>query len=189
MAAPKISVDSVLDEHLKRIGKIAALWAQFDSYLDFTLWRIAAVEQRVGACFTSQIGSFHGKFRILFSLLDMMTAPDSLIRRAKRLYNSCHEIAELRARAVHDQLTVGVETKTVYQTQYRVIKDKLVFGNTELSVDELDNTIEKMKKQNIKIYDLFSEIEIQLSSLPDGWRKGPYELQLYRSAPVEPESD
>jgi hypothetical protein len=73
------------DSHLTEIGRVTTTWALFESKVDTMIWDLAGVDSRLGACMTTQIGSIHGRFRALLSLLHEAQVPELLIKIAKKL--------------------------------------------------------------------------------------------------------
>ena len=49
------SGEAALQEHLFKIGHIAALWAKLEYEMNLMIWHLANVDIQAGACVTAQI--------------------------------------------------------------------------------------------------------------------------------------
>lgn len=64
-----------VDVYIERIGRITTTWAGFEHQIDLTIWALAGLSKRKGACITTQIGSVHGRLRALKALMIEQNTP------------------------------------------------------------------------------------------------------------------
>ncbi len=65
---------------LVEIGRITTTWAKFEHWVDVAIWYLADVEDRRGACITTQLGSIHAKFRALEALMVEAGRPEPILK-------------------------------------------------------------------------------------------------------------
>src|SRR5215208_1286983 len=74
----------IQDEHLAEIGRTATTWALLEHQLDLTIWELASVDKRRGACITTEVQSIYGKFRALVALMRERKVSETLVTEVNK---------------------------------------------------------------------------------------------------------
>src|SRR3954467_10829696 len=70
--------DESFNEHMIALGRVAAMWADFEFLINESIWELANVERQVGACITAQLIGPAPRFRTLIALAHLRDANDAL---------------------------------------------------------------------------------------------------------------
>ncbi len=141
MAIEPKSPRIIPDEIYTAIGKVATNWATLETLMDSVLWRIASVDDSVGACFTAQFSGIGPRFRVLEALLDIRLSGHNLGPRIKELSRQAQKQNDLRNRTIHDPLSFHVETNEPTRLQISA-HPKLVFRQIPISVEKINEVVD-----------------------------------------------
>ncbi len=136
------------------VGSITSLWALLERAIDTQCWRLAGVDDDVGACFTAQLPSARAKMLTLEALAKHKGADANLLKSLKRFRDTeIQTIGEKRNRAVHDPIYIrNNETELTIET--------LVITTRGLSKLSATPSIQQMRETLFSIkgaYDKFRE--------------------------------
>lgn len=177
MQDDKTEVESLHDIHMREVGRVAAAWAALEFQMDFLIWKLAEVEQMLGACITTQLTTTSARIRVLVALLRLREGPDELSKALTKFDGRSATARLERNRIVHNPWATG----NFSGHQIRVaIKDKdLIFGLHHISLDEIRGTYEKIAKLNDEFAAIEGQILDWLPSSPQKWRERLLEIQRY----------
>jgi len=97
-----LKYDPQFDELMKAIGRVAAIWAQFEFYLSETMWELMNVERKAGACVTAQMFGTAPRFRAIAALMHMRGANQALIDEMNVFSGRAQAVGDRRHRFMHD---------------------------------------------------------------------------------------
>jgi hypothetical protein len=92
----------LVHQHYAAIGQVAALWAYFESVVDFWLVTFAGLEPEVGVCFTAQMSGTRGRINGFIALVRHLGAGERWDKQLTTLADDTRGLADQRNRAVHD---------------------------------------------------------------------------------------
>ncbi len=165
--------DQVLPADLMRlyalIGSIASCWSHIEQSVDVTVWWLANIDSREGACITAQIQSLHYKVLALIALLDLRCASKPLIRAVNQFSGKADEVAKRRNRAVHDPISAadGEEPLAVTITAERKLKYGF-FDGKMAEYDETENQVSSLLETYIELDQRIRREFEERSRLPFG---------------------
>jgi hypothetical protein len=100
---PTSSEREVPDSHYIAIGQIASRWALLETTIDISIWGLAELSDKNGACITSQIAGSARKLDAVISLVQTQQPTNAvLIKRLNRFAETTRKLTERRNRVVHD---------------------------------------------------------------------------------------
>ncbi len=154
-------------EYLTLVGDIATQFAAFESVVDETIWTIANLNRRMGACITSQIISVHTKFRILRALLHEVEAQPSINQQLNDLEERARKNSDHRNKYVHSPMGLAVEDGVLVPIRYQTrvegtLSDELIpFGSDK---SEMNQTIIRSQELKNETHNLKRAIELHLEA-------------------------
>ena len=120
--------------YLMLVGDIATHYAAFEYVINETIWELCDLDERRGACITSEIISHAPRFRILIALMYERKCSEKIIERANEIASNARKTTLFRNKYVHTPLNLAV------------VKGILIPMNKHIK-------IEKILKNELKEYD------------------------------------
>jgi len=140
---------------LAEIGRLTTTWAKFEHWIDQALWALAEVDDRHGACLTSQIGSIHAKFRALQALMAEAQRPQKIQKEVASMAGQAAEVILVRNKFAHGSLDLGIDLDTrsleVYLRQVGVKSKELTFESVPLSKKDLQTANDQVGKLYMRL--------------------------------------
>jgi hypothetical protein len=174
-----VSPQVIKAEYYTAIGRVAAAWAHLELIINHSIWELANVEQRIGACITAQIISPGARFRTLVALVAERGGSQEAIKSLNSFSSEVDARARERNRIVHDPSFVTGDTGVFHQLQITADR-KLEFDFKPLTLDHIQSTEKKIIKLISRYVALIEGI---LAGLPHFSRQ-----QFRRSSGVDPRS-
>jgi hypothetical protein len=95
-------------QYLLLVGDIATHYATFEHLIDQTIWLLAGMQRRKGACVTSHLMGIQTKFRVIVALMHELKAPESLHNAANQLSKDAHKTSLFRNKYIHSPMSLAV---------------------------------------------------------------------------------
>ncbi len=169
---PKLKRVPFGTEHLEWVGHISSHWASLEFLIDSTVWDLAKVPDKVGACITANFLSIYPKLKALIALAHLHGASEQTIKKLNRFRNDLHPVGEKRNRAVHDYWMM-LETNDGFQpVQVTITADgKPEFFFKPVSVEELKSICAEIDKKIEKFLTIRMTLESDFPSLQQRMHK------------------
>jgi hypothetical protein len=113
-------------------------------YMDWLIWQLAKVEQKAGACLTSQLPGVGARMRVIIALLHLREIPEKIIKEFRTFEGYIQNLGQQRNRAVHDTWAMAAEG--VIQLRLAIVEKKLKFGATPVAINEILKTHDDILK-------------------------------------------
>jgi hypothetical protein len=114
-------------EHLYAlIGSITSTWSHIENSVDVTLWSLAKMEARVGACLTAQIQSLGYRLSALVAIVAVLGGSKELLASINRFSQRADDLARDRNRVVHDPISTSDDDEPEAITI--TARKKLIYG-------------------------------------------------------------
>ena len=94
-----------INKHLEGIGRVAAILAHLDFYVNEIIWELANLDRSAGACLTAQLTGPYPRCKALVALMRFRAANQPLIDTANSLTSRYCGLGDRRNRVVHDAWT------------------------------------------------------------------------------------
>ena len=148
---------------LVEVGRITTTWAKFEHWIDVAIWYLAGLDDRKGACITTQLGSIHAKFRSLQALLVEADRPKTIQKEVARLADHAASVVKIRNKFAHGPLDMGVNLDTrefeVYLKNISIGgKNALTLSSETLTTEELRKAQESVSKLYQRLLELWNDI-------------------------------
>lgn len=151
---PTEEAQALYQLHCMQIGQIASKWAALELLVDQTIWKLAEVQEKQGACITAQIGSIHNRMRALLSLLKLRDCPKKVIKEVNVFSQDASTIAIFRNRIVHSPVAYRADYSAAVSLQLSADK------TLKLDVEDVDN--EQTQRTDDEIWNLLKRfVELQ----------------------------
>jgi hypothetical protein len=139
------------------VGRVAAEWAQLEHVLDIAIWELSGIDPAAGSCITSQLGSYAARFKALVALSNHRGLDEKFISRIKTLQNKVGELAEKRARIVHDAWYIEVGTDSV--SQFKSLNSKNnEFGMNSIEEATILDLVERIRGRISMVHSLRADM-------------------------------
>jgi hypothetical protein len=175
-------VERLLDKHLKKYheqsGRIASVWAMLEFRMDQMIWWLAGVEQTFGACITTQLNGPMPRLRTLKTLLEVRGYPKTSIGRLNKLSGDLVGPYEARNRTIHDPWFVAAKTKRVSQMRVAAIKNKIVYENLPVTLEELG----EIYGLGLTVLKDFNAFQVEVRALPASALLETRRTRLFRTS-------
>jgi hypothetical protein len=145
------------------------IWSQFEFFVSETIWELANVDRRAGACITAQIFGPNPRFKALVALMHFRGASQDLLDQMNSLSGKAQGLGERRNRIVHDPWSVS-ESDDIRRLHVKADR-KLEFEFKADSVEDLNKAYTDIVKL---IQDFESFRERLFAELP-AYSRTPYE--------------
>jgi hypothetical protein len=160
------------------IGQITANWAILDHILNQTIWKLADVPEKTGACITAQLSNHSQRIDSIIALARLREMSPNLIDEAKDLKRKLFDAADARNRAVHDpwiEITTWTSDGSADRTaQFRSMdKKKLKFGPDDVDTETLKQTLSRVNDRIKDCSKLHSKIWSALEALREKRKQPP----------------
>jgi hypothetical protein len=140
---PKPAGHDLYEATLIEIGRITTTWAKFEHWIDVAIWYLSDVDDRKGACITTQLGSVHAKFRALQALMVEAGRPEAIRKEVARIAEHAAAVVKIRNKFAHGPLDMGVNFDT---RQFEIyLKHVSVGGKGVLTLDS-----EPLKREDLR---------------------------------------
>jgi len=130
--------------HYAAVGMVAVAWAKLEIAIDRTIWREAAVNERTGACITTQLTGIYPRMRALIALARLNGASHGLISELNNLADDSELLVRLRNRIVHDPWFVNAKTGEPFRLQVTADR-KLDFDYHQMSTRDVIDVYDKIQ--------------------------------------------
>jgi hypothetical protein len=132
--------------HFAVIGRIAALWAHFESVIDSRLFAFANLKPETGVCFTGQMIGIRPRVDAFIALVRQLGADKRWNPALEKFASDARGLAEQRNRAVHDvwQMDDPAQPQRLEATARRKVRLEKIHVPTEELIalaDSIDNLI------------------------------------------------
>ncbi|MFL9824238.1 hypothetical protein [Rhodoplanes sp. SY1] len=161
--------DEYLDEHMLALGRVAAMWSDFEFVINETIWELSNVSRKAGACLTAQMIGPGPRFRALLSLVKLHGGSADLIKDLSKHARKAEGLAAQRNRLVHDAWTVDRRGE-VARIHLTADKD-LQFDFVPTKIEDLKDIYNKILKHQKEFWALRDRIASELQS----WPRAQYE--------------
>jgi hypothetical protein len=143
----------LLDSHefYGLVGRVASEWSHLEHTLDNIIWilasfRVGALGANIVACITSQIMGVGPRCKAIASLAAAYNIHNKALRdQINRVKGKSYDLADDRARIVHDGWWMETETKTPAQFRAMPASDP-DYGFKDISKEQIEKTITDIKK-------------------------------------------
>jgi hypothetical protein len=122
-----------LPAYYAALGEIAASWASLEFTLNHIIWDLMGVEQRIGACVTSQMIGPTPRMKALVALVTERGGKEELIKAINSFSGTIEGLGRQRNRFLHDLWTENTLTGGTFRVE--ITADRSV--TYELKPDEL----------------------------------------------------
>ena|ERR1700730_4175859 len=152
------------------VGRVAAEWAELEHHLDRIIWQLSGTTPHLASCITSQMIGHFPRFNAIRALVSanpkLKTASSSLLKLIEKESGKVSELAEARARRVHD--TWFVEQGTGEPHQFKSMpRKKHVFGFHPEATNDMEKLIGQIAQRIEAIGNLHEKIGAALAPPPD----------------------
>lgn len=137
-----------LDHYHLEVGRVASAWAFLEFEIDQFIWELAGVEERAGACITTQLTGISARLRSAIALLHLRGAEEATVKSFKSFEGRIQEVLSARNRAVHDGWAISGTSAA--QMRVAIVKKQLEYGPHRVRPDDLLKTrhdINKARRQ------------------------------------------
>jgi hypothetical protein len=166
-AAAQAFMEKALKGFFPEVGRIAAVWGMLEWRMDTLIWDLAGVEQRLGACITSQLNGHAPRIRTITALAAMLEVPEAVLKKIRTFGNTLREPQEERNRIIHDAWFVGMLDKSVNKMTVAMGSKKLTFEQRPVTVDSLRETLRKSQAHLQEFNVLQQEIRRSVPAMND----------------------
>ncbi|MGE0232476.1 MAG: hypothetical protein AB7S46_11910 [Flavobacteriaceae bacterium] len=141
---------------LVEIGRITTTWAKFEHWVDVAIWYLADVEDRRGACITTQLGSIHAKFRALEALMVEAGRPEPILKIIRGIAGEAAEVVKTRNKFAHGPLDMDVNKETREFEVY--LKHISVKGKGVLTLESEVLTTSELETAQAKVAGVYQKL-------------------------------
>jgi hypothetical protein len=127
------------------VGRVASEWAHLEHIIDVTIWEFLGVDNRLAACLTSQYPGIGQRCNAICALGLAMGLTKEDVKPFRKLKSDAFDVADWRARWVHDPWYVELGTNKPAQFRAMSQVDPR-YGLHEISKDEVEKTIKAIRK-------------------------------------------
>jgi hypothetical protein len=145
------------------VGRIASEWSHLEHELDLTIWKLAKVGAKAGACITSQIMGVGPRCKAILTLGTMRGLSPKLRKKYRTLMGESYAVADDRARAIHDPWYGELYSGQAAQFRAMPYSDPR-FGIMDISESDLDQTLKNIRKLQLRARALMTEVEAELGT-------------------------
>jgi hypothetical protein len=135
-----------MDEYYIGVGRICMAWAHFETGVNHMIWRLANVEQYIGACITAQFIAPAPRLLALAALLEQRKASKDFIDELNRLTTEARGIGAVRNRIAHDPAFRGQEEERTYYRLQITADRKLVFAMQPDALEQIREVEKKIRR-------------------------------------------
>lgn len=131
--------------YLLRVGELTIQYSGFEHAINQSIWALAGLGDRIGACITSEVVSIAPKFRILSALLHELGHTD-LVKAASALSEQAISVSQFRNKYVHSPIGLVIDEAGAMVPSVSHIKiegKKLKQFPEGYDEEELNRTIDK----------------------------------------------
>lgn len=146
----------VYEATLREIGRITTTWAKFEHWVDVAIWYLSDVDDRKGACITTQLGSIHAKFRALESLMVEAERSEQILKAVRSIAGQAAEVVRVRNKFAHGPLDMGVNFETREFEVY--LKHVAVGGRGVLTLESKPLTLAELEEAQRKVAGLYQRL-------------------------------
>jgi len=144
------------------VGRIASEWSHLEHVLDLTIWELAKVAPKAGACITSQIMGVGPRCKAILTLGAMRGLSPKLRKKYRTIMGESYTVADDRARAIHDPWYGEVSGQAA---QFRAMPySDPRFGIMDISESDLDQTLKKIRKLQLRAREVKTEVQAELGA-------------------------
>ena len=129
------------------IGQITMRWSNIEMFLDDCIGTLADTEPAITACITAQLMGQSPRCLTIKALARWRGLPE-IEKATDKLQKLLFEASERRNRAIHDLLLVETKTNATFK-KHRMSKKEFLYGLKEFDVEELERTIDLIKKRGV----------------------------------------
>jgi hypothetical protein len=148
------------------VGRVAAEWAELEHRLDEIIWRLSGTTSPLASCITGQMIGHFPRFNTIIALVSLNRGSPELIKLIKAQQGKVSDLAESRARRVHDAWYVDLDTGEPHQFQSMPRKE-LTFGHQPQATSDMEDLVRKIAQRIEAVGKLNEAILAELSPLPD----------------------
>jgi hypothetical protein len=127
------------------VGRVASEWAHLEHIIDVTIWELLGVDDRLAACLTSQYPGIGQRCNAICALGLARGLTKEQVKPFRQLKSAAFDVADWRARWVHDPWYVVIETNKPAQFRAMSQVDPR-YGLQEISQDEIEETMKAIKE-------------------------------------------
>jgi hypothetical protein len=153
-----ISDFKFIPQYADRIASIASCWAHIEYYVNNSIWIVAAVDSKTGACMTSQIYTLQGRLAALLSLLKLHGAPNGIISRVNKFTDTIRGPQENRNRVIHDIWLMDNRNPETMGRLETTAPKKLQFKVTDVPLETLQAVYNEMSACRMEFYQIRKDI-------------------------------
>lgn len=123
-------------EYYAALGRVAAAWAELELEMNLTIWELANIQQRLGACLTSQMIGPGPRIRALAALVEQRGASKEVLSELNKLSRDIDSAAGQRNRLVHDPHLLKEQSGTLHRLQITADR-KLQFQFVSSEIEDI----------------------------------------------------
>ena len=135
-------------------------WAFIEEILDSCIAALADTGPEITACITAQMMGHAPRCLTIKAIARWRGLPD-VEKLADRLQGLLFETAELRNRAIHDQLLIETRTKSFFRN-HRMSKKELHYGLKAFDRTEFDRALKLIEARRVDCVTLLNLIRDQV---------------------------
>ena len=155
-----------LNAFYREMGRIASSWGALEFLIDQTIWKLAGLDDKPGACLTAQIIAIHGRSRALVSLMNLRGIDAELIKEVNRFTGKAAEPAQHRNRIVHSPLMLDETMSKVMKFSIKADR-QLEFDSSIVDFDYAAKTLNQISDHLVEFDKLKSAILAAYVPSPD----------------------
>jgi hypothetical protein len=145
------------------IGYVASEWAMFEFQIDISIWELANLSHRDGACITSQIPGVARRLYALSSLLDLRKPSAALRKKINSFAEESNKLARTRNRFIHDAWACEEDSDNTFRVEI-VAEAKMRIGLVPASYEDAFDLAITIVKHRIKFTPLCREVDGELGT-------------------------
>lgn len=142
---PKSRRDPRFNKLMTALGRLCGIWASLERLVDQTIWELANVERKAGACLTAQMIGPGPRGKALVGLVELRGGEEDLLVAFKEFARDFGSLGAKRNRYVHDPYGYDVNLKEFRRVHLTADK-KLNFALQTVTPEELDELYESIVK-------------------------------------------
>jgi len=166
MAGEDIPEFKFIPEYANGIASIASCWATIEYYENNSIWIVAKLDPKTGACMTSQMYTLQAKLAGLLSLLKLHGAPDTIISRVNRFAENIRGPQEHRNRVVHDIWMLDNRHPGSMSRLEATASKKLKFEMQDVPIQRLKDIYTELSACRQEFYNIRADIFTAQPSFP-----------------------
>src|SRR6476646_1483972 len=105
-------IEKIRTIHLVAVGRVTTDWARLEHDMAVMLWFLMDVENKIGACLTSQIPNAARLLDAMSALAGLRGADETLLKSIRKFAEQTYSLGEKRNRIVHGVWTFDPEGPT-----------------------------------------------------------------------------